>query len=90
MAEQVTGLALVYVVNANPPQSRRSMEPNSKELLYGFVQWLSESPFRVYQIGGAVKHGHIHLALVKFCEANKLPQLRDKFLDNINKPSHSF
>jgi len=63
-------------------------EPNSRELLYGFIQWLSESPFSVYQIGGAKKHGSIHMALAKFCEANKLPELRDRFMNNIVKPSH--
>jgi len=65
-----------------------ALVPTSTELLYGFVDWLADDGNRVYQIGGAARHGKIHLALAMYCEANNLPRLRGSWLDIVKKPKH--
>lgn len=62
---------------------------STTDVLYGFVQWLSECPNRLYEIGQANPQGHIHKALAVFCEENKLPQLSDNWQDKTKKPSHN-
>ena len=65
-------------------------EVNVTDYIYGFIFWLSESPNRVYKIGGAETQAHHHTALAKFCEENNLPQLSDDWQDKIKKPDHFF
>lgn len=63
---------------------------NETDILYGFIDWLSTCPNRVYEIGGANPQGHIHTALAVFCKENNLPELSDDWQDKIKKPDHFF
>ena len=65
-------------------------KPTITDVLYGFVFWLAECPSRTYEIGKAVPHGHIHMALARFCKENNLPELSDNWQAKTKKPSHIF
>lgn len=86
----------------NKPKQPEAVAPNPKKMrhapsninptdyIYGFIFWLSESPNRVYKIGGAESQTHHHTALARFCEENNLPQLSDDWQDKVKKPDHFF
>ena len=63
---------------------------NPTDYIYGFMTWLSESPNRVYRIGGAETQTHHHTALAIYCKENNLPDLSDGWLDKIKLPPHNF